>query len=74
MFLSSGPPPPPELVQNLYTDNDNGHARHLGTVNMHGANTIIIIRVGVVDTSTSANVLPDYCNATCANVRQFVYL
>ena len=50
-----------------------GRSRHLATqypVTFTGARSIIAIRVGFVDATTGANVLPTYCDQTCVYVRE----
>lgn len=44
---------------------ESDHSRRLFSVDFHGENTIIVIRVGV-KSSTGANVLPTYCDESCA--------
>jgi hydroxymethylglutaryl-CoA reductase len=44
---------------------DTDHGRRLFSVDFHGENTIIVIRVGV-KSATGANVLPTYCSEACA--------
>ncbi len=48
--------------------------RHLGVVDKHGPNSIIVIRIGAVNTATGANIVPDYCDLTCARVRLLLLL
>lgn len=44
-------------------------ARRLSAVLPEGSKSILILRVGLLDATSNAAVLPDYCDEACVTVR-----